>query len=1023
MRIGRITRVCFVGAALMSLAPFLPFSVAAAEVPVVREVDVVVVGGTSAGVGAAIAAHALGARVFLIAPRPYLGEDIAGTMRVVRDPADDDREPPYRAIFAPSEPDATGLATETTPFRVKRALDEALLGWGVPYLTGSAVCDVLRDAEGHFAGVVMANRSGRQVVKAKILIDATPRALAARRAGGITAPFPKGVYKFRRVVLSGEAPSGAGVVWARPISEPRQVTAPNPLDPPFPESFEARLWECELEIPMADGSARSFAAAEQSARDMTFTPTLVDAADTLTLMDAPDRFETDTTVATWKNSESIDLGCFRVRHTEDVFVLGPLAGLTSDAAAAFRRPGVAQRVGARIGRVAAARTKQLAKAQTKAEDDTALTVAPTPGARPLGGTLGEVRGELPDYLVNAKGTLSLADDLPTLAEVDTLVVGAGTGGAPAAIAAARQGAKTLVIDFLYIEGGVMTDGLIGYYCHGNRVGFTTEIDAGVRTTGRVFSQAKSEWFRREQRKAGAEVWFGASANGVVVRDGHLIGVVVVMADGTRGLVTCRNAVDATGSAALAAMAGEETEFITDDELSVQGAGQARRTPGAVYANSDIGFVDDADAADAFYFALRSRLSLPNATWDQAQVLGTRERRRLVGAFYMSVADVINGRTYPDVVVRTLSNFDTHGQTKDDAFFIEDPGHEPMFVNLPYRCFLPKRLDGLLVVGLGISAHRDAMPILRMQPDVQNQGYVAGVASVMAVKGGTTVRGIDIPALQRHLVEKGVLRPEDLGQKDSFPLPDAAFDKAVKDLADGYRGLAVLLTDRARALPRLRVAYAAAPSSGAAKLVYAHVLALMGADDGADVLTARFASSAWDEGWNFRGMDQFNRSVSWMDSYAIALGNCRAVQAVPALMGKARQLDAASDYSHFRAVSRALEAIGDSRGAAVLVELLRCPGVGGRWQTIGVAPPAVPGYANKAGDWERTLALRELCVARALFRLGDSADALGRRTLERYASDPRRIYATHAKLVLAEGERKRNSCTWLNNPKEVNNEDD
>ena len=37
----------------------------------------------------------------------------------------------------------------------------------------------------------------------------------------------------------------------------------------------------------------------------------------------------------------------------------------------------------------------------------------------------------------------------------------------------------------------------------------------------------------------------------------------------------------------------------------------------------------------------------------------------------------------------------------------------------------------IVAGLGISAHRDAMPIIRMQPDVQNMGYVAGVAAATA----------------------------------------------------------------------------------------------------------------------------------------------------------------------------------------------------------------------------------------------------------------------------------------------------
>ena len=44
-------------------------------------------------------------------------------------------------------------------------------------------------------------------------------------------------------------------------------------------------------------------------------------------------------------------------------------------------------------------------------------------------------------------------------------------------------------------------------------------------------------------------------------------------------------------------------------------------------------------------------------------------------------------------------------------------------------------------------------------------------------------------------------------------------------------------------------------------------------------------------------------------------------------------------------------------------------------------PVFEGYSNKAGDWERTLSLREICIVRALYRLGDTPDGLGRRTLE------------------------------------------
>ena len=54
----------------------------ARRIPLVKETDVLVVGGSSGAVSAALAAKAAGADVYLVAPRPYLGEDIAGTLRL-----------------------------------------------------------------------------------------------------------------------------------------------------------------------------------------------------------------------------------------------------------------------------------------------------------------------------------------------------------------------------------------------------------------------------------------------------------------------------------------------------------------------------------------------------------------------------------------------------------------------------------------------------------------------------------------------------------------------------------------------------------------------------------------------------------------------------------------------------------------------------------------------------------------------------------------------------------------------------
>ena len=116
----------------------------------------------------------------------------------------------------------------------------------------------------------------------------------------------------------------------------------------------------------------------------------------------------------------------------------------------------------------------------------------------------------------------------------------------------------------------------------------------------------------------------------------------------------------------------------------------------------------------------------------------------------------------------------------------------MLVNVPYRCLLPKGLDGILVTGLGTSAHRDAMPVIRMQADIQNQGYAAGVAAAMAAEGGRKLRDIDIKALQKHLVEKGNLPERVLTDKDSFPLPERRIAEAVERVVNNFDGLEVIL---------------------------------------------------------------------------------------------------------------------------------------------------------------------------------------------------------------------------------------
>ena len=899
---------------------------------------------------------------------PYLGEDLAGKLRLDVGPLD------YRGNIGELLRYLTlGVGNPAipfggiSPFVAKNAFDRFMLERDIPFLTWTYACDVIRDVDGYVCGVVVVNRNGRQAIRAKTIVDATDRRHIARLAGTRFSEFKRRNHVFERTVVAGEPPRGEGVEILS-ASDPRPVVTNirGPKPDGLPTIVTGRLYRCRMELSAKDGSARSFAALEQKARDLTFVPTVLDASDTL--FDA----EPETVVS----------------NVQYVFVppVSPTFQLAATNAILFAADVIAA-----------------------AKDRTCVRQAKTGVKKPSSAAerVCEAEKGLEGPLRKASGTVYVpASELPVVAECDVFVAGAGTGGAPAAIASARSGARTIVAEYLSTMGGVMTEGLIGNYCYGYRKGFTAEVDAHVKKVASVYGQAKSEWFRSEARKAGAEIWYGTLVCGVVKDVDRVTGVVVAMPDGTRGVVRCKVAIDATGNADLAAVAGEKTEFINADELSLQGAGSSPKVLGASYQNTDSGFVDDTDAADLMFFTLRARLSMGDYAWDQSKIVTSRERRRMHGAHYVTSQDVMAGRTYPDTVAITYSSFDTHGQTVDDQFLVENTHHRFFSSYLPYRAMLPAKTENLVVVGLGMSAARDAMPVLRMQPDVQNQGYVAGLAAAQAVQEGKTPRAIDVKALQRKLVAKSIVPERVLTMESNFPQPEEDVRRYVAGLGNAYTNLAKVLWEPARSLPYLRRAHSAAAKGSLERLVYAHVLGILGSPEGAADLKAALSVSEWDEGWEFKGMDQFGRSVSWLDSYMIALGRTKAKDAWLAIAPLADKLTPKDAYSHFRSVALAAESLGDRRAAPALARLLALPGVAGhamRYKADDIQLIRDYKYFTQknlgVADKERGDCLRELCVARALFRLGDTADGLGRRTLESYLSDPRRAYANHARLVL------------------------
>jgi len=529
-----------------------------------------------------------------------------------------------------------------------------------------------------------------------------------------------------------------------------------------------------------------------------------------------------------------------------------------------------------------------------------------------------------------------------------------------------------------------------------------EIDDGVKSFGGYARprrggwnvEWKKEWYRSELRKAGADIWFGTLGCGAYVEGRDVRGVVVATPEG-RGVLLAKTVIDSTGNADIAASAGAKCVYTDGTSVAVQGSGLPGLKLGAGYTNTDWTFIDDGDILDIWRSFVIAKKKYKDA-YDLGQLIDTRERRRIAGEFTMSPMDISTGRTYPDTIVISRSNFDTHGFTEHPMFSIRPPDREEMLVNVPYRCLLPEGLDGILVTGLGISAHRDAMPVIRMQADIQNQGYAAGVAAAMAAESGKNVRDIDLKKLQKHLVEKGNLPESVVTDTDSFPLPEDKIAEAVEWVVNDFNGLDIILAQPEDAMPHLLRAYRRSKTHES-RVAYAHILGMLGEPSVAGTLAAEIRSRTWDKGWNYKGMGQFGPSMSELDSIIVSLGRTRDIKALDPIIEKVEQIDIESEFSHSRAVAIALETLGHPDAAKPLARLLKKPGMQGHAFTdIEDARQRTPD--SPVDNDTRNKSLRELILARALYRCGDY-EGLGEKILNDYSRDLRAHYARHAGAVL------------------------
>lgn len=175
--------------------------------------------------------------------------------------------------------------------------------------------------------------------------------------------------------------------------------------------------------------------------------------------------------------------------------------------------------------------------------------------------------------------------LETLMNVDVVVVGSGSAGCNAAIAAARNGAKTLLVERFGFLGGTSTqvlDTFYGFYTPGSTAykvvgGIPDDVVGSLKAMNAAFERPNSfgagtgvtydpyllriVWERLAQA-AGVELLYHSFCTDVVMEGNRIAGIIV---DGKRGLlkINAKVVIDTSGDADVSHHAGAPYEIAGD----------------------------------------------------------------------------------------------------------------------------------------------------------------------------------------------------------------------------------------------------------------------------------------------------------------------------------------------------------------------------------------------------------------------------------------------------------------------------
>ena len=388
---------------------------------------------------------------------------------------------------------------------------------------------------------------------------------------------------------------------------------------------------------------------------------------------------------------------------------------------------------------------------------------------------------------------------PVTEQCDVLVCGGGFGGISAALAAAREGKKVVLLEKQYILGGLGTAGLVTIYLplcdgFGRQVSFgiaeellrvsvsmgaearypanwldSTDLSMRTAAHSRFETQFNPHLFailaERLLLEAGVRILYGTYAV-AARRAGSRIEAVMIENKSGRQAVQAASVIDATGDADIAFFAGVPTETFQQGNLLAAWyyfsgkAGYDLRMLGFCdipeeqkTAQNTIETLEDRrftglDGAEISQFMQLSHLSVLNDVKKQRQkdpslipvtiasIPQLRMTRRLCGEY-------------------TLQDKEMHTFFSDSVGMVSDWRKRGPVYEVPFRTLYHASCKNLIMAGRCTSVTESMWDIMRVIPCCAVTGQAAGTAAAMT----SDFSALDIGNLQRRLKKNGVILHE------------------------------------------------------------------------------------------------------------------------------------------------------------------------------------------------------------------------------------------------------------------------